>query len=143
MRIFLAVSVILVVCFTVLAGDSGRPDRALIVVASIISYWLIVLPSSVATAAKQTFATHQAAQESHQVTIAASGIAAASASTSGQQNWGVFWKAVEVADAFYLHLSSAMAIVLPKRCFTSEEQMQRFREIVRVGMGEKAKAVRG
>ncbi len=145
MRIALAVSVVIVVCLTILGlRESGRQRIGdFIVVATAIAYWLIVLPSSIARAGKRSFATHQAAQESHRVVIAAGGIASASSSTSGQQSWGVFWKAVEVVDAFYLHLSNALAVVLPKRCFTSEEQMQRFRGIVRAGMGERAKGIRG
>jgi hypothetical protein len=145
MWVALIVSVVVAACFLFAGLRESGAERIgeFVVVGVIVSYWLIILPSSIATSAKQTFATHQAARESHQVVVAAGGVASAAPSSSGQQSWGMFWKAVEAADAFYLHLSSAMAVVLPKRCFTSPEQMQRFREIVRAALGDKARGIKG
>jgi hypothetical protein len=138
-----AASVLAVIVSSVL-----RPSRPSDVTGDVVfgglflGFWLVLIPIWIGRSARQQFATQQLAQESHQATFSADGVALASASQSAQQLWRVFWRAIETPGAFYLYVSTRAALVLPKRCFTSPEQMQRFRDLVHTAMGEKARRVR-
>lgn len=143
-RVVLVVMVLLLFCFACLALYPTRPqDRtdAVIVIGMMLAVWLVVVPLSIRLSARRQFATHRAAQEQCSFVAGEGGVASASSLGSGQQRWEVFWRAVEAKSAFYLYVSNKMAYVLPKRCFTSDEQMQRFRDLVRAGMGGKARGL--
>jgi len=53
--------------------------------------------------------------------------------------WDTFAKVVETPHDFLLLLPRQGAVFLPKTCFASDEQIARFREIVRRALGDRAK----
>jgi hypothetical protein len=48
----------------------------------------------------------------------------------GNFSWSVLWKVYETKSLFCLYLSSAMAVIVPKRFFESPEQQERWRRLV-------------
>ena len=58
---------------------------------------------------------------------------------TGSFNWKAYLKVVETREQFLLYPQKNLAIAVPKRFFQSEDDMQRFRELVRRAFGEQAR----
>ena len=83
----------------------------------------------------RVYASNEGLRAVHRMTFSRDGVAGQSEAGSGRNDWSRYWRAADSKEAVYLYTASNMALILPKRCFESEEQMERFREIVRAGMG--------
>jgi hypothetical protein len=145
-KVALAISAVIALLLGLAATGAPTADQRadyLWLPITIAGWWIVGVPILGVITAARGYATHASLREPLRFSFSAEGVAVESASVSAQQRWPVYWKAVETGGAFHLYVASAMAQTLPKRCFTSAEQMQRFREIVRAGMGERAKGIRG
>lgn len=93
-------------------------------------------------AAKRAYASNLVLQAPHHYFVSSDRVKVDAPLGSGEYKWAMYWRAYETPSAFYLYVANALAQIIPKRCFTSEAQMQRFREIVRTALGDKAKGIR-
>jgi hypothetical protein len=105
-------------------------------------YWLLVWALRRQVVHK-AYASNKLLQGRHHHVFAAEGVKSKVPSASSENSWDIYWRAVEAKSAFYLYAATNLAVILPKRCFTSEEQMQRFREIARAALGDKARGIKG
>lgn len=53
---------------------------------------------------------------------------------SSDLNWTAFLEVREVSGAFFMFVTGALFHIVPKRCFSSTEDMIRFREIIRANI---------
>lgn len=88
---------------------------------------------------RREFANNKGLQEPAQYTFSETEAERMAASSSGKIDWHLFHKAHETSNDFFLFLSPNQAIMLPKRCFDSELQIDALRALLRAQVGEKAK----
>lgn len=57
----------------------------------------------------------------------------------GHISWEVVSKIVETKHAFHILFGKASFVVLPKRCFVNQTDLQTLREIFQTSLGQKVK----
>ena len=78
--------------------------------------------------ARKAWKTNAQAKESFNCTFTDVGIHSESKTGTGDLSYDTIYKVCETKTAFYMYLSSAFAIVMPKRCFENAEDVRRVRE---------------
>jgi hypothetical protein len=135
-------AILLALVGLVVTEDAGRVV-CFALAAFFASYLTVLLPWSLRRAAYASYATDLAMQQPTNFRFSSDGVGVANALVSGSFLWQAYWKAAETRHGFLVFLANNRAHILPKRCFASSEDMERFREIVRAALGEKAKGIRG
>ncbi|GEM_PF-1522717 len=79
------------------------------------------------------------AQQTQQVLFDDDGINIQNLLGSGEAKWGAIIEVVESKEDFYFYTAKKFAMFVPKRCFSSEEQQNQLRELVKRKLGDKAK----
>ena len=64
-------------------------------------------------------------------TIGPSGVFTANARGQATLSWNAYQRVRETDDLFLLYPQSNYAIIVPKRCFVSSDDVQKYREIIR------------
>jgi hypothetical protein len=115
------------------APDLPRKVALGAIAALMVVSWVVFRVIGRAMAAR-AYQSNMLLRKTHRLTISPGGVTTESSAGSAHVDWSHFWRAYERPGAFYLYTATNMALTLPKRCFESEEQMERFREIVRAGV---------
>jgi hypothetical protein len=66
------------------------------------------------------------------VEITAAGVTLSDTESRRQFNWGAFCKSEETRHLFLLFTSEQIALILPKRCYDSAEQMEAMRNLMKL-----------
>src|SRR5512147_1724742 len=106
------------------ASAERWPAICFVVPLLLLGYLSVFLPAVCYTASKKGYATNKSLQQPLRFIVSAAGVSVDGPSLSEKEQWSLYWEARETKRAFYLYLANAMAQIIPKRCFTSEEQMQ-------------------
>jgi hypothetical protein len=99
----------------------------LLLILGLIFYFLLVRPYLSA----RTFVQHTADGGSVYYTFSQAGIDVRGAHSETNYQWPAVGRAKQTAHLFILYLSKSSAIVLPKRCFTSVEEIAIFQNLVK------------
>ena len=87
--------------------------------------------------AKRTWKNNAWAGESGDCTFTDTGVNMESGSGTGRFEYGKLFRVYETPKAFYLYLMPRMALIMPKRCFDSTDDIQAVRELFRKNMDKK------
>ena len=88
-----------------------------------------VVPLTTFLAAKKAWKSNALAGESTNCTFSDAGIYMESKTGAGNIGYDTIHKASENQTVFYIHLSTALAWIIPKRCFENAEDIQAVREL--------------
>ncbi len=67
------------------------------------------------------------------------GVSSTTSASESRMDWSAFHRAVELKEFFLLYMSSRVFHIVPKRVFSSSDQMDAFRSLLRSAMGAKAR----
>ena len=85
------------------------------------------------------FKSSPALQQTQHICFDEDGIKGQSSLGSGEAKWKAVIEAVESKEDFFFYTSKKFAQFVPKRCFSSEEQQNQLRDLVKRKLGDKAK----
>ena len=77
------------------------------------------------------FKKSPALRRPRRVTLTSEGMRMEAEDASGEYKWALFWRIRETYKCFLLFQTTHSATYIPKRCFSSPEEISRFREILR------------
>jgi hypothetical protein len=89
--------------------------------------------------AKRQFRTSGTLSEVRRTVISHEGLESSSARSSGKLAWAVFYEVIETPESFLFFTSNTVFILLPKRIFSSEEQIHSLRALVAQNVGSKVR----
>jgi YcxB-like protein len=95
-------------------------------------FFLIVPITSLINAVKTSRDPRRSSGFKYHVTD--SGMHIEGSTGSSDLNWTAFLEVREVSGAFFMFVTGALFHIIPKRCFSSSEDMVRFREIIRANI---------
>jgi YcxB-like protein len=64
-------------------------------------------------------------------TVSSSGVRVQGERGEGTSPWNAYQRVRETRDLFLLYAQSNFAIIVPKRCFSSPDEIERYRQIIR------------
>jgi hypothetical protein len=67
------------------------------------------------------------------------GVQVSTDTRTSRHQWSMYGKVVETRRHFLFFYPDAMAHLIPKRCFKGTEELDRLREVLRDGLGDKAR----
>ena len=139
--VFLALALFLTVG-VVFAGSSIAREQLFPIM---IFLWVFLVLTQLFTRWRiaRSFRSNAALQTPVRYAVSTNGVSLDASWGSARQAWSVYRRAGESRSAFYLYMSHMQAQILPKRCFTSPEQMDRFRQLVRAGNGARRRSSDG
>jgi hypothetical protein len=85
------------------------------------------------------FKKSPALRRPRRMTFASEGMRMEAEDASGEYKWTLFWQIRETYKCFLLLQTTHSATYIPKRCFSSPEEISRFREILRTNYHGKLK----
>jgi hypothetical protein len=85
------------------------------------------------------FKSSPALQQTQHICFDEDGIKGQSSLASGETKWEAVIEAVESKEDFFFYTSKKIAMFIPKRCFSSEEQQNQLRDLIKRKLGDKAK----
>jgi hypothetical protein len=91
---------------------------------------------------KMLFAGKKFLQHPVRYVFSSEGVNAIAAGAPGETSWSAIPKAFELKDDFLIFYTAARMYTIPKRCFAGAEELQRFREMLALHLGNKAKLQR-
>jgi len=80
---------------------------------------------------RRTFEENPALSRSRRIEITPEGLRVESENAKGEYRWPLFCEIQETPKTFLLKQTTASAIYIPKRCFQSDEDIVRFRALLR------------
>ena len=101
-------------------------------------YFLVGLPLLQRWAAGRTLRNTPAFQGEQVYRIGPSGVPLENGVSASDIGWGALVKVAETRAFFLLFQSKAMALFIPKHAFAGEAEMEQFRQLVAVAVGERA-----
>jgi hypothetical protein len=88
---------------------------------------------------KMLFAGKKFLQHPVRYVFSSEGVNAIAAGSPGETSWSAIPKAFELKDDFLIFYTAERMYTIPKRCLVGEEELQRFRAMLAVHLGSKAK----
>lgn len=79
-----------------------------------------------------------ALQKPQRIEINDSGVTGSTELSKGETRWEAVIEAIETGDHFYLFTAKKMAMILPKRAFANNSEIDQMRELVITKLGSKA-----
>lgn len=120
---------------TILSFPTGRSTLVAIVALMVsVLVGLLLFPY---VRMRCLFRKSPALTKTRRYTVSARGITIQSDDASGEYKWSLFQRVVETRNVFAFFTSSWSGIYVPKRCFTSQEDIPRMRDVVRQQMPAK------
>jgi YcxB-like protein len=118
---------------TILSFPDG--ESILAVVALFVLLALLLFPY---LRVRATFGKSPALTKTRHYTFRANGITIHSDDANSDCKWTLFQRAVETPSVFAFFVTSHQATYIPKRCFTSTDDVARMRELIRENMAGKS-----
>jgi hypothetical protein len=154
LRRFRVVALLLVVALVIIGllavasfsggGDSGVPGSSILLNAIpflvLCALWIVLVLAIPYRTAKKRFSTEVAWREPVTYSFSAEGIQAARPSASSSIKWNLVTEAIETRTLFLLYLGRVSIVVVPKRFFNGQAEMDAFKELVRA---QATKAISG
>ena len=117
--------------FSQTTGFPGRLAGALFGILFVPVFLVAMVYSNSHTAAKSLMRNSPALQGPTRWTFSESGIRTDGPTSHTELQWNSFLQVRETREQFLLYPQKHLANVIPKRCFASEIELGRFRELVR------------
>jgi hypothetical protein len=133
-RIWLAVLIILISWVAIIAFLAAllTPDIDVDTrpVSILLPIWLCLVAATPFLAARRQFKRKECLHEPIIHVFTVEGINSSSSSVSSEVKWRIVQNVRETSRLFRLHYSSNQALIIPKRFFSSPEQIESWRRIV-------------
>ncbi len=97
-------------------------------------FMTVVIVWSSRSSAVKLYQTYKLLQQPIRYRFSRDAVSTTTPSSQGSVSWSAYYRLYETKQAFYLYLAASLANVIPKRFFESEEQMQKFRELLRANL---------
>jgi len=101
--------------------------------------FLLILPLYTFLATQREWARSRATLEDIAYTFGPEGVDVQSATNRGHMGWDLFDRALETREDLLVFLTERQALVIPKRAFRDEAEVERVRAHLREGLGERAR----
>ncbi len=101
--------------------------------------FMVVMVLAIHLGVRRQFASNKALTQTIHYTFSAAGIQVAGPLSSGHSSWETIRSAHETRRSFLLFISNNQMHTLPRRFFTSEEQISDFRRLLKASVGKRAK----
>jgi len=88
---------------------------------------------------KMLFAGKKFLQHPVRYIFSSEGVNAIATGSPGETSWSAIPKAFELKDDFLIFYTAERMYTIPKRCFAGKEELSRFREMLALHLGSKAK----
>ncbi len=125
------------------AGEPRARTPSIVAAAVLFGYWLVIAPAALYFDAARAYGGNEALHQPLRFNFSADGVSVSGSAANAHQSWSVYWRVRETRRAFHLYTAGSVTQLVPKRCFASAEDVQRFREVVRTALGDKARGLRG
>lgn len=138
-RIWPVLVVVLILCVAIIVLITVVPNPNLVAntrpLLILFAIWVCLLVVNPYLGARRQFAKQPYLREPLTQIFTVETISSSSASTSSQVKWNIVQNVRETSRLFLLYYATNQALIVPKRFFSTPEQMDLWRRIVETGIG--------